>query len=92
MENSNLKITYKVEAQLRPCTVQNRNAMFHRWIDEAWVVGDSPMMGGHKAGQIWHVFGLVEFEDTGRITKVEPEDIVFVKEAKDGELVDDDPC
>lgn len=60
----------------RRCTVKGRNAVFHEWEAYAEVVGESPLLGGHSAGQISCIFGIVEYED-GTVSSVVPHDIVF---------------
>ncbi len=63
----------------RACRVNGAPGMFHRWIDRAGVVGASMMIGGHRGGQLWEVFGLVELHD-GNMIEAMPEDITFVDE------------
>lgn len=70
-------IEIKITWDLRPCVVNGRRALFHRWEDYAEVVGESPLMGGHAAGQLSCCLGLVEYED-GTIAKVHPGSIKFV--------------
>ena len=66
-----------ISLELRPCIIYGKGkALFHRWIDIAEVVGESPLIGGHSAGQLWCVVGLVE-DDKGKIFKVAPQDIQF---------------
>lgn len=65
-----------VENVLRPCFVDGKRALFHRWEDKAQVIGESPLAGGHSAGQLWVVVGIVEFED-GTVKEVYPYNIRF---------------
>jgi len=60
----------------RPCYVDGKKAMFHQWINRAQVAPPSMMIGGHPGGQLWEVFGLVEFED-GHVGEAYPNNIVF---------------
>ena len=71
-----LKFTY---SEMRPCTVNGRKALFHRWADRAQTVGESILRGGHGAGQLWQVVGIVEYED-GTVREEYPNDIKFVDE------------
>lgn len=66
-----------IENSLRPCFVDGKRALFHRWEDKAEVVGESPLRGGHPGGQIWATLGIVEFED-GTVQEVYPVRIRFV--------------
>lgn len=70
-----------IEYALRPCIVTGKenakNALFHRWVDVAEVIPPSPLRGGHGGGQLWAVYGLVEYED-GSVQKVFPERIRFI--------------
>lgn len=68
-------------AEYRPCLVNGRKAIFHRWADKAEIVGESPLLGGHAAGQIWGVFGIVENED-GYIAEVYPSRIKFLDSSR----------
>lgn len=61
---------------LRPCTVDNMKALFHRWEDKSWIVPPSPMVGGHPGGEVRGVFAIVEMED-GSIREVEPAQVNF---------------
>ena len=64
---------------LRPVIVgkEGKRGYFHLW--EQWfnVVGASAFPGGHSAGQVGSVYGIVEFED-GCVERVEPTEIIFV--------------
>lgn len=72
------KIT--VKPRLRPCFVDGKRALFHRWVDHANVVDESLLRGGHPGGQLWTVFGIVEFED-GTVKETYPSKIQFVPNA-----------
>lgn len=64
-------------SEYRPCLVKGRKALFHRFADEAHTVGESPLIGGHKGGQIWGVLAIVEFED-GTVQRVYPYEVYFL--------------
>ena len=65
-----------IENVLRPCFVDGKRALFHRWEDKAELVGESLLRGGHRGGQRRAVVGIVEFED-GTVKEVYPSDIQF---------------
>ena len=50
-------------SEYRPCVVDEKRAMFHRWEQRADVVDASPLRGGHPGGQYWITLGIVEYED-----------------------------
>lgn len=62
--------------EYRPCFVNDKKALFHKWNDFANTIGDSLAVGGHTAGQIKYTLGLVEYED-GTVAEVVPYDIKF---------------
>ncbi len=68
---------------LRPCVLlgnkahPDERALFHRWVDRAYIVPPSPMVGGDPGGQMWNVYGLVELED-GSVIKVPASSIRFL--------------
>lgn len=78
MASFNNEIVIKTE--LRPCLYgtaeRNEPALFHRWVEETYIVPPSPMVDGHKGGTIKGVFGLIELED-GRLMKAKVSDIRF---------------
>ena len=64
--------------EYRPCFVdKTRRALFHRWVKREDVCGASLMVGGHGAGQISFVQGIVELEN-GDVLEVSPHRIQFV--------------
>lgn len=71
----------EIVVNLRPCLVSGEKALFHRWVDQAYIVHPSPLKGGHPGGQVWNVYGLVELEN-GQVMEVPACNIQFV----------DDPC
>lgn len=64
------------DADLRPCTVGNMKALFHRWEDKSWIVPPSPMVGGHPGGVVRGTYAIVEMED-GTVREVEPIKVQF---------------
>lgn len=65
-----------VKKEYRPCMIDGKKALFHKWSDEAEIVPPSNLIGGHAGGVIKATFGLIEYED-GTIHKAYPEEIVF---------------
>ena len=61
----------------RPCIVEGKNALFHRWIERARIVEPSPCIGGHNGGVIKWTAAIVEYED-GQVAEVLPSDIRFL--------------
>lgn len=66
------------ELQARPCEVDGRPALFHRWVDKSQMVSIGSRR--HTIEVIRNTFALVEYRD-GTVAKVEPERIRFVGEA-----------
>lgn len=67
-----------IKPELRFCTVNGETGYFHCWEYYATVVDASPLRGGHPAGQISELRGIVEFED--RVERVAPQLIRFCDE------------
>lgn len=60
----------------RTCRYKNENYIFHCFEQWSNVIGESPMIGGHSAGQISLVFAIIE-DGKGNIHRVEPTMITF---------------
>ena len=71
-----LSMTVKT-AEYRPCYVDGKKALFHRWEDRAEVVEPSIMVGGHPGGQLKWTCAIVEYED-GTIETVYPTKVRFI--------------
>lgn len=67
----------KIEVELRPCIVDDRKALFHKWIDKSTIVEPSPMMGGHNGGVLKFTVGIIELED-GTVEERYPYKIKFL--------------
>lgn len=65
-----------VKNDYRPCYVNDKKALFHKWEEYAKPLPPSMSIIGDKGGQLWHTVGLVAFED-GTIEEVRPCDIRF---------------
>ena len=63
-------------SKLRTCTVNGREGYFHRWTDKAQVVAPGIAVGSHPGGQMWLVFGVVEYAD-GTVHECYPYEIRF---------------
>lgn len=68
---------YKSKEMYRPCFVNGKKALFHRWSDYSLLVAESPLKGGHPAGVVKGTVAIVKFED-GSVKKVDPSIIRFV--------------
>ena len=79
MASAGITISYKV----RPCLVSGKKALFHKWADKAEVLGESLLRGGHPAGQLWLVVGIVEYED-GCVREAMPNQIQFIDNPMEG--------
>lgn len=64
-----------VELPTRLCEVKGELGYFHLWEQWSNVVDASLLRGGHPAGQIGQVYGIVEFKDGVR--RVDPVSIKF---------------
>jgi len=62
---------------MRLCKVKGVNAIFHKWGEMSEVIPPSPMVGGHRGGEIKHFDAIVEFEN-GQVSTVYPSDIIFL--------------
>lgn len=72
---------FVIKFEFRPCLVDGRKAMWHRWTIREEVVGPSILNGGHGGGQLSATFALVEFED-GTVAEVYPDKVRFLDSAK----------
>lgn len=69
--------TLSVEAELRPCLVDGKRALWHEWTTRWEIVPPSIMTGGHGGGQVSASFALVEYED-GTVEEVYPSRVRFL--------------
>lgn len=67
----------KIEAELRPCLVNDKRALFHKWSDKSQIVEPSLMMGGHQGGVLKYTVGIIECED-GQVCECMPSQIKFI--------------
>lgn len=72
--------TITVEGERRPCLVEGKPALWHRWTSRCEIVPPSIYKGGHLGGNIAACFALVEFED-GAVAEVNPERVRFLDTA-----------
>lgn len=60
----------------RPCYVNGKKALFHKWVDYAKPVPPSVLPFGDPGGQMRYTYALVEFEN-GQISLIDPLNIKF---------------
>ncbi len=70
-----------IKPELRSCVVsscknQQRKALFHRWFEQQWTVGEELNIWGRPAGQVSGLYAIVEYED-GTISAVDYPRIAF---------------
>ena len=65
----------------RPCFVDGEKALFHGWFEVSQLVCESLIKGGHPAGTVCGVLGLVEMKD-GTMREVSSQRIKFVGSEK----------
>lgn len=65
-----------MEDYYRTCRYEDENYIFHCFEQWSNVIGESPMIGGHSAGQISLVFAIIE-DEKGNIYRVRPTMITF---------------
>lgn len=63
-------------SEYRPCYVEGKKALFHKWEDRSEIVSPSIMKGGHAGGVIRGTIAIVEFEN-GVVGEVYPHKIKF---------------
>ena len=61
---------------VRPCFVDGEKALFHGWFNVAQMVCESILKGGHPAGIVCGVLGLVELKN-GKMCEVSSQRISF---------------
>lgn len=62
---------------MRPCIVNGKEALFHRWSEKADIYAPSPVVGGHGGGAVKWTVAIIEYED-GQVAEVMPCDIRFL--------------
>ena len=67
--------------QTRSCMVDGRPGEFHLWEQYSEPIGASAMVGGHPAGVVSRVYGIVEFSDG--VKRIDPCYIEFADEDHD---------
>lgn len=64
-------------SEYRPCAVDGKKALFHKWEDRCEVAPPSAMMDGHNGGELRATFAIVEYED-GSVSETYPHKIKFL--------------
>lgn len=65
---------------MRKCIVKDKEAYFHRWIEQMDIIEPSSMIGGHAGGQVKRTLCLIEYIENGTVHKCYPEEVIFIKE------------
>ena len=76
---ASIPMTITITTEKRPCLVNGRRALFHRWADSARPVVPRGIeeIDPETRYQCWNVHGIVEFED-GTVQRIWPSEIQFV--------------
>lgn len=74
---ASMDATFSIGAELRPCLVDGKRALWHKWTTRWEIVPPSIMAGGHGGGQVSASLALVEFED-GTVAEVYPSRVRFL--------------
>lgn len=75
-----MNTTFTIKEHLRPCMVDNKPALWHRWTNRREIVPPSGMVNGqlpHAGGVIEGTFALIEYTD-GQVAEVYPERVRFL--------------
>ena len=78
-------ITFQ-SSEYRPCFVDGKRALFHRWADRAEPIPSELTIGGAPAGQLQFPVAIVEFED-GEVKTVRPWEVRFSGNRMFGEKI-----
>lgn len=70
---------------------EEHKGYFHKWSDHFWTIGESPMPGGHAAGQMSQTFAIVEYED-GTVHEHLPSEIQFMDREEKNEIQKETCC
>lgn len=65
-----------IRCETRPCYVNGRKAIWHKWVDASQIVPPAIALGGHSGGVVRDTLALVEYED-GEVAKVYAEKVKF---------------
>lgn len=69
--------TITIKKELRPCRVNRKKALFHKWEEVSEIIEPSALIGGHKGGELKYTVGIVEMEN-GKLGRFLPSQIKFV--------------
>ena len=61
---------------MRLCKLHDKDAVFHKWSQRGYTIGESMTYGGPSAGQVLYPVGIVEYKD-GTVEEVYPSSIKF---------------
>jgi len=69
--------TFTVGNELRPCLVDDKRALWHKWTERREIIPPALLKGGHGGGEVASTFALVEYED-GTMAEVYPTRVRFL--------------
>lgn len=70
---------------------EEHKGYFHKWSERFWTIGESPMTGGHAAGQMSQTVAIVEYED-GTVHEHLPSEIQFMDREEKNEIQKETSC
>lgn len=68
---------FRMEPALRPCLVDGKKHLFHRWSWRAWVAEPGIMIGSAPGGQCSVTLAIVE-DEFGQVREVYPREVKFL--------------
>ena len=74
---ASMNTTFTIREHLRPCMVNNKPALWHRWTTRSEIIPPSALRGGHSGGNITACYALIEYKD-GQVEEVYPGCVRFL--------------
>ena len=74
------KIDFEIKFERRLCRVDDELGYFHTWEHYSQPLGASPFAGGLPAGVLSRVYGIIEFANPSRISRIDANKIIFCDE------------
>lgn len=70
------ELTVGIVREYRPCLVDGKKALFHRWAVRKQIVEPSIRVGGHRGGEVEVIVAIVEYEN-GKVAECYPIQVRF---------------